>query len=365
VRNLRIHQIFHFLGIIDFQRLTKWSEIRDLYPQQLWNCFQDVKWFHIDRSFMGNVCLTKEQVDKTIREIFHVRPLAIMNKKINLPHWNSKHQQQPLVLQKVPVPEKEHNYDDDDDDDEDYDLDELLENRIVDDILLESETSKKAQTSQKIISYLPNCSIRQCENAIKEKNKEIEKGQKYMSQSQAQEYLAERREELIELLNRDKLLTEIFRLYTTNLIDLPDVSDLLQDIATEQAVNYYQIPIGERWALYFEVVKRTRSFLASELAEIEKNLSIAQKEKRNIMQYGDGLILKGCKVVGLTTTGAAKYNNLLKMMESKIVIVEEAAEVFEAHIVTCITQKCEKLILIGRRNCLLFVSFIKNNSYIP
>jgi len=45
--------------------------------------------------------------------------------------------------------------------------------------------------------------------------------------------------------------------------------------------------------------------------------------------------------------------------------VEEAAEVFEAHIVTCITQKCEQLILIGRRNCLLFVFFIKNNSYRP
>jgi hypothetical protein len=38
----------------------------------------------------------------------------------------------------------------------------------------------------------------------------------------------------------------------------------------------------------------------------------------------------------MTTTGVAKYNELLKDIGFPIVIVEEAAEVFEAHILTAL-----------------------------
>lgn len=71
---------------------------------------------------------------------------------------------------------------------------------------------------------------------------------------------------------------------------------------------------------------------------------------------------------GMTTTGAAKFNDLLVKLRSRIgktlhrthgrrsneptkfsssVIVEEAAEVLEAHIVTSLTKYTDHLILIG------------------
>ena len=53
------------------------------------------------------------------------------------------------------------------------------------------------------------------------------------------------------------------------------------------------------------------------------------------------------KVIGMTTTGAAKNQNLLRLLKPKIIIVEEAAEVFESSIVACLTESCEHLILIG------------------
>jgi len=52
-------------------------------------------------------------------------------------------------------------------------------------------------------------------------------------------------------------------------------------------------------------------------------------------------------VIGMTTTCAARYLSTLKAIGPKVVIVEEAAEVLEAHIVTALSQKCEHLILIG------------------
>lgn len=42
--------------------------------------------------------------------------------------------------------------------------------------------------------------------------------------------------------------------------------------------------------------------------------------------------------IGITTTGASKYSGLLEKLTFPIVIVEEAAEVFEAHIVGCLSK---------------------------
>ena len=58
-------------------------------------------------------------------------------------------------------------------------------------------------------------------------------------------------------------------------------------------------------------------------------------------------ILSNAKVVGMTTTGAAKLHSVVKKINSPIMIVEEAAEVFEAHIVSSLTESCQHLILIG------------------
>lgn len=49
----------------------------------------------------------------------------------------------------------------------------------------------------------------------------------------------------------------------------------------------------------------------------------------------------------MTTTGCAKFNDVLKNVNFSIVIVEEAAEVFEAHILTALSRKTEHLVLIG------------------
>lgn len=54
-----------------------------------------------------------------------------------------------------------------------------------------------------------------------------------------------------------------------------------------------------------------------------------------------------CQVIGMTTTGAAKFRKELQEVRPRLVIVEEAAEVLEAHTITTLTQACQHLILIG------------------
>jgi hypothetical protein len=49
----------------------------------------------------------------------------------------------------------------------------------------------------------------------------------------------------------------------------------------------------------------------------------------------------------MTTTGCSKYKDLLKFTDFPIIIIEEAAEVFEAHITSSLSKKTEHVILIG------------------
>ena len=49
----------------------------------------------------------------------------------------------------------------------------------------------------------------------------------------------------------------------------------------------------------------------------------------------------------MTTTGRAKYQELMKNISFPIVVVEEAAEVFEAHVISSISEGTEHLILVG------------------
>ena len=61
----------------------------------------------------------------------------------------------------------------------------------------------------------------------------------------------------------------------------------------------------------------------------------------------DREVMQNAYVIAMTTTGSSRYHNVLRDIGPKIVIVEEAAEVFEAHIVAALSKHCEHLILIG------------------
>lgn len=60
-----------------------------------------------------------------------------------------------------------------------------------------------------------------------------------------------------------------------------------------------------------------------------------QKDELNADQAQ--ILFKKMDVIAMTTTGRAKQSVLLKGVTFPIVLVEEAAEVFEAHIVTALT----------------------------
>ncbi|GIM16879.1 hypothetical protein Vretimale_19458 [Volvox reticuliferus] len=58
-------------------------------------------------------------------------------------------------------------------------------------------------------------------------------------------------------------------------------------------------------------------------------------------------VLRSARVVGITTSGVARHQSLVAAIKPRVLLVEEAAEVFEAHVLVCLSRSVEHLILIG------------------
>ncbi|KAF4631358.1 hypothetical protein G7Y89_g6771 [Cudoniella acicularis] len=58
-------------------------------------------------------------------------------------------------------------------------------------------------------------------------------------------------------------------------------------------------------------------------------------------------ILQSKRIIGCTTTAAAMYNKMIRAAKPDIVLVEEAGEILESHILTALAPTVRQLILIG------------------
>lgn len=81
--------------------------------------------------------------------------------------------------------------------------------------------------------------------------------------------------------------------------------------------------------------------------QAEQDYQDAAERLAEIRLREDLCVLKDAKVIGMTTTGAARWRKALQEVRPRLVIVEEAAEVLEAHTITTLSQACQHLILIG------------------
>ncbi|XP_050675720.1 NFX1-type zinc finger-containing protein 1-like isoform X2 [Leptidea sinapis] len=111
--------------------------------------------------------------------------------------------------------------------------------------------------------------------------------------------------------------------------------------------DLYELTPEQRWFVYFNAVDCLKGQVVEKmkvLMERHKSLSAELEEVSTLI---DSDVMKSVRVVGVTTTVAARRHDLMRKLLSPIVIVEEAAEVLEGHIVASLTNRCQQLILIG------------------
>ncbi|XP_059484951.1 NFX1-type zinc finger-containing protein 1-like [Neocloeon triangulifer] len=108
-----------------------------------------------------------------------------------------------------------------------------------------------------------------------------------------------------------------------------------------------EIPVDQRWQLYKQWLRVLENEFLQRISEFERDIAILEKQQGELQEVEDLEILRENEVVGMTTSGAARLHGLLRKLGTEIVIVEEAAEVMEPHVIACLTSSCKHLILIG------------------
>ncbi|KAF4520804.1 hypothetical protein B566_EDAN002382 [Ephemera danica] len=191
----------------------------------------------------------------------------------------------------------------------------------------------------------------------------IENGRNQLEEISQVQYcfLVEEFDKSIESLENKKFAEHS----TLNVHELYDIQQQLQadkewlegclnseEIATKEQCdhwikNIWKLHIYQKWQLYHYFLRQLEDRFLEEI-RIRENEILKKNNELSELQIVDDLeILREADVVGMTTTGAARLHKLLRKLGPEIVIVEEAAEVMESHVVACLTEKCCHLILIG------------------
>ncbi|XP_075772705.1 NFX1-type zinc finger-containing protein 1-like isoform X2 [Pelodiscus sinensis] len=123
--------------------------------------------------------------------------------------------------------------------------------------------------------------------------------------------------------------------------------DIMTDEDLAHVRDVGELRLRDRWRLYRRWMLAYERALTEKLAEKMQEYETQAAQLAELTFQEDLRVLERSQVIGMTTTGAAKYRKLLQKVQPHTVIVEEAAEILEAHVLTSLTPACKHLILIG------------------
>ena len=103
----------------------------------------------------------------------------------------------------------------------------------------------------------------------------------------------------------------------------------------------------KRWSLYHYWVSQYLQVCKLKTASCIQSYTDACEQYQKARIELDYRVLCDAHIIGMTTTGAAKYHSILQKLRPKIIIIEEAAEVLESHVITTLTASTQQVIMIG------------------
>ncbi|KAI1300666.1 hypothetical protein EDD11_006064 [Mortierella claussenii] len=111
--------------------------------------------------------------------------------------------------------------------------------------------------------------------------------------------------------------------------------------------NVHDIPGQKRMGVYKQWLQRYQSTIITRLGKLNEIFNLVCENIRAKLRDSDAGILRTARIIGMTTTAASKYHDLLCLLKPKIMICEEASETLEAHLLCALTPTIQHFILIG------------------
>jgi hypothetical protein len=96
--------------------------------------------------------------------------------------------------------------------------------------------------------------------------------------------------------------------------------------------------------------KWLRSMIEEHLQIIEdltRDFNAVQRKINLQFSEADANAVLQKKIIGCTTTGAAKYDRLIRAANPDVILIEESGEILESHVLTALASTVKQLVLIG------------------
>ncbi|KFA80339.1 hypothetical protein S40288_08438 [Stachybotrys chartarum IBT 40288] len=112
-------------------------------------------------------------------------------------------------------------------------------------------------------------------------------------------------------------------------------------------LSVWEIPMEQRQALDTRWRAQVREEQISEFCAAAQKLDQCESEISSLYSESKRKVLQARRVIGCTTTGASMYQSIIKTATPDVVLVEEAGEILEAHVITALGPSVKQLTLIG------------------
>ncbi|CAE6473587.1 unnamed protein product [Rhizoctonia solani] len=149
--------------------------------------------------------------------------------------------------------------------------------------------------------------------------------------------------------HREKVYQHVRRHGLVTIPPIPTTKRLPRELQSDSKV--WNMSLCERKVLYdMWYMPATESIREKQL---ERFKALRRKHSLALYMFNEAKeeykakLLREAHIVGCTTTGAAKLISLLSEMKPKVLIVEEAGQVLESHILASLVGSVEHLIMIG------------------
>ncbi|CAI6332211.1 unnamed protein product [Periconia digitata] len=120
-----------------------------------------------------------------------------------------------------------------------------------------------------------------------------------------------------------------------------------QELLSRNADAIWQMSLNERKCLYTFWVNGYRANRKEAFYAAMRQYFAVKKLDDAARREVDLRCLAGADIIGMTTSGLARNLDLLKRLPIKVVLVEEAGEILEAHTLTALLPAIEHAILVG------------------
>ncbi|RMZ71440.1 ATPase AAA-type core [Pyrenophora seminiperda CCB06] len=122
---------------------------------------------------------------------------------------------------------------------------------------------------------------------------------------------------------------------------------VFKDAALQEYPNVWKMDLPARTSFYDRWVMSLLQDNVSDIGTLFVKYDNCQEQLKQLNRERDTHLIKEKRIIGCTTTGAAMKTDSLRNAAPGVILVEEAGEILESHILTAMTPKTKQLVLIG------------------